>query len=187
MYISLIDTILNTLVARLNNTTLSRIHLSRKSRAIAVVLLVLAASFIAGAFAVLTRHAYLPLALLGVMFGVILSYPATTLLGPKLQAALGGLLGGLTLGNIGSKVASFRATIIAVSKGITQLVQGLGVVAGDPAKTAYVETAIVYCIWMTLITMFLIVATNAYLDQDLKTSSSTNNTQPPQLQQRAAI
>jgi hypothetical protein len=179
MYTSFVETLLTSLVQRINFAPLTRIHFSKKARAIAVVLMLLLASFFAGGIAVFTSHAYLPLAVLGVLFGVLLSYPATTLLGPKLQAALGGLLGGLTLGNISSKVASLRSTILVFSKSITDLVKGLGLALSNPEKAAYVEGAIVYCIWMTIITMFLIVATSAYLEESTSSASGTATPTPP--------
>src|SRR5258708_33753281 len=92
MYTSILESFVSLAVKHLNISTLTRIHFSRKGRAIALVLLVLGVSFVAGAIAFFTPHAYLPLALLGVFYGVFLSYPATKLLGPKLHAALGGLL-----------------------------------------------------------------------------------------------
>jgi len=173
MYTSILESFVSLAVKHINIATLTRIHFSRKGRAIVLVLLVLGASFVAGTIAFFTPHAYLPLALLGVFYGVLLSYPATKLLGPKLQAALGGLLGGITLGNVSSKVASTRSAILAFSKTITQTVQQV-VNAGmaNTAKTGYMETAVVYCIWMTIITMFLIVAISAYLGEGIVTEVS---------------
>lgn len=180
MQISFLETLINSAVQSLNISALTRIHLSKRARAITLVLLLLGLSFVAGAIAFFTSHAYFPLALLGIFYGVILSYPATKLLGPKLQAALGGLLGGITLGNISSKVASVRSGVLALSKFITATVQQtIGAdMSGNP-KTPYIEAAVVYCIWMTIITMSLIVAISAYLEEGLSVTAPEPAAGPP--------
>ncbi|HEY1936686.1 MAG TPA: hypothetical protein VGJ33_01990 [Candidatus Angelobacter sp.] len=162
MSYSLLENALVSLLKSLPTGLLARIQLSSRAKAIAIVLSVLLITFLLGWAAFSTAHEYLPLAALGVFYGVILSYPATKVLGPRLQSALGGLLGGISLGNVSSKVATGTSAIRALSKFINNTVQQVIIVVPDP-KAQTLEDGIVLCIWMSLVTMFLIIATNAYL------------------------
>ncbi|MGC2744329.1 MAG: hypothetical protein WA672_14160, partial [Candidatus Angelobacter sp.] len=151
---------------------------SRRFKAIVIVLSLLVVTFLMGWAAFFTSHEYLPLAVLGVFYGVMLSYPATKLLGPKLQSALGGLLGGISVGNISSKVATGTSAVRSLSRFINSTVQQLIILVPDP-KAQSLEDGIVVCIWMALVTMFLIIATNAYLGDNV--TSTTPARIPPVL------
>lgn len=138
---------------------------SRSIKAIVIVLSLLLSTFLMGWIAFATSHSYLPLAVLGVFYGVMLSYPATKLLGPKLQSALGGLLGGISLGNIGSGVAKGESAIRSLSKFITTTVGQVLSTVPEVGKAQFLEGGVVLCIWMAIVTMFLIIATNVYLGE----------------------
>jgi hypothetical protein len=161
---SLLENVLVLALKRLPSSLLAKMQ-SRSVKAIAIVLSLLLSTFLMGWVAFVTSHSYLPLAALGVFYGVILSYPATKLLGPRLQSALGGLLGGISLGNIGSRVAKGESVIRSLSKFITATVaQVLANVPGN-GQDQVLENGVVLCIWMAIVTMFLIIATNVYLGE----------------------
>lgn len=159
---------------------LRRIHQSKKLKATVLVLSLLLATFMAGSIAFHTTHAYIPMLALGVFYGMILSYPATKFLSPKLQSALAGMLGGISLGNVSSKVASARSAILALSKQISDTVQQLaGAIPGSNAMSPYIEAGICFCVWTTLITVFLMVVVQAYLGEDIKSSAPDAALPPP--------
>ena len=162
MAYSFLENAVSSLLQSLPSSLLAKIQSSSRIKAISIVLLLLLVSFAMGWIAFFTSHKYLPLAVLGVFYGILLSYPATKLLGPRLQSALGGLLGGISLGNVTSKVTSGTTIIRSLSKFINTSVQQ--VMASLPGAQ-FLEDGIVICIWMTLVTMFLIIATNAYLGE----------------------
>lgn len=168
---SLLENALIALLKRLPASLLSRMQ-SRRFKAIVIVLSLLLVTFLMGWAAFFTAHEYLPLAVLGVFYGVMLSYPATMLLGPKLQSALGGLLGGISVGNISSKVATGTSAVRSLSRFINSTVQQLIIIVPDP-KAQSLEDGIVLCVWMALVTMFLIIATNAYLEDNVTSTSAT--------------
>jgi len=132
------------------------------------VVLVLLVTMVVVAFAVETRHAYVLSVLLGISYGVMLSYPVMKYLGPKIQAGVAGFLGGVTVSNAGSKAASIDSGIIAVSKSVGSLITTLhnaifqeGAEHAAPGSWTYLDQASFYCVWMTIITTFLIVLVNA--------------------------
>ena len=169
---SFLENALVLVLKRLPSSLLAKMQ-SRRIKAIVIVLSLLLSTFVMGWIALATSHIYLPLAALGVFYGVMLSYPATKLLGPKLQSALGGLLGGISLGNISSRVAIGKSAIRSLSQFITVTVQQVvAIIPGDP-KAQLLENGVVLCIWMALVTMFLIIATNAYLGEGPALGKST--------------
>jgi hypothetical protein len=161
---SLLENALVSVLKRLPSSLMAKMQ-SRSVKAIVIVLSLLLSTFLMGWIAFATLHTYLPLTVLGVFYGVMLSYPATKLLGPRLQSALGGLLGGISLGNIGSRLAKGESAIRSLSKFITTTVgQVLSNLPGD-GKAQFLEDGIVLCIWMTIVTVFLIIAANVYLGE----------------------
>jgi len=161
---SLLENALVLVLKRLPSSLLAKMQ-SRRIKAIVIVLSLLLSTFVMGWIAFATSHTYLPLAALGVFYGVMLSYPATKLLGPRLQSALGGLLGGISLGNISSRVASGKSAVRALSGFITTTVQQVILSLPEGGKAQFLEDGVVLCIWMAIVTMFLIIATNAYLGE----------------------
>src|SRR5689334_10849653 len=115
MSYSLLENVLVLALKRLPSSLLAKMK-SRRFKAIAIVLSLLLSTFIMGWISFATAHAYLPLAALGVFYGTMLSYPATKLLGPRLQSALGGLLGGISLGNLSSRIATGESAIKSLSR-----------------------------------------------------------------------
>lgn len=161
---SFLESALVSVLKRLPSSLIAKMQ-SRRVKAIVIVLSLLLSTFLMGWAAFATAHTYLPLAVLGVFYGVVLSYPATKLLGPRLQSALGGLLGGISLGNIGSRVAKGESVVRSLSKFITSTVgQVLASVPGG-GKVQFLEDGVVLCIWMAIVTMFLIIAVNVYLGE----------------------
>jgi len=161
---SLLENVLVLALKRLPSSLLAKMQ-SRSVKAIVIVLSLLLSTFLMGWVAFATSHSYLPLAALGVFYGVMLSYPATKLLGPRLQSALGGLLGGISLGNIGSRVAKGESVIRSLSKFITTTVGQVLATVPAAGKDQALEDGVVLCIWMAIVTMFLIIATNVYLGE----------------------
>jgi len=103
--------------------------------------------------------------LLGMIYGAVSSVPVMKFLGPKIQAAVGGFLGGISVGNIGSKEAAARSMIRSVAQTINESVtQVFSAIPGtELGKWNYMETGIVLCIWTAIVTAFLIVIANASL------------------------
>lgn len=137
---------------------------SQRARAISIVLSLLVFSFGMVSVALSTHHKYLPLAVLGIIYGVLLSYPATALTGPKLQSALGGALGGFSVGNmvhrINHTLSSIELLAQWIAAAINQVLAGLQI----PPQTGNVlRDGIVLCLAMAIVTMLLIIATNIYL------------------------
>ncbi|HEY2913707.1 MAG TPA: hypothetical protein VGK21_10140 [Candidatus Angelobacter sp.] len=161
---SLLENVLVSVLKRLPSSLIAKMQ-SRSIKAIVIVLSLLLCTFVMGWIAFATSHAYLPLAVLGVVYGVMLSYPATKLLGPRLQSALGGLLGGISLGNISSRVATGTSAVRSLSKFITTTVQQVLINLPGVGQAQFLEDGVVLCIWIAIVTMFLIIATNAYLGE----------------------
>jgi hypothetical protein len=161
---SFLESALVSVLKRLPSSLIAKVQ-SRSVKAIVIVLSLLLSTFLMGWAAFATSHTYLPLAVLGVFYGVVLSYPATKLLGPRLQSALGGLLGGISLGNIGSRVAKGESVVRSLSKFITSTVGQVLVSVPGGGKVQFLEDGVVLCIWMAIVTMFLIIAVNVYLGE----------------------
>jgi len=164
MSYSLLENVLVLALKRLPSSLLAKMK-SRRFKAIAIVLSLLLSTFIMGWISFATAHAYLPLAALGVFYGTMLSYPATKLLSPRLQSALGGLLDGISLGNLSSRIATGESAIKSLSRFITTTVQQVFTNLPVAGKTQFLEDGVVLCIWMAIVTMFLLVATNACLGE----------------------
>lgn len=160
---SFLESALGSALKRLPSSLLAKMQ-SRRFKAIAIVLSLLLSTFVMGWIAFYTSHAYLPLAVLGVFYGTMLSYPATKLLSPRLQSALGGLLGGISLGNISNRIATGESAIRWLSRFITTTVQQVFTNLPEIAKKS-LEDGVVLCIWLAIVTMFLFIATNAYLGE----------------------
>ena len=137
---------------------------SRRSKAITIVLSVLVFSFGTGSIALSTHHKYLPLAVLGIVYGVLLSYPATLLMGPKFQSALGGALGGFSMGNMVHRVNHTLSSIELVAQWIATAINQVLVALQIPPQAGDVlRDGIVLCLAMAIVTMLLIIITNVYL------------------------
>jgi branched-subunit amino acid transport protein AzlD len=137
---------------------------SQRSKAITIVLSVLVFSFGTGSIALSTHHKYLPLAVLGIVYGVLLSYPATQLMGPKFQSALGGALGGFSMGNMVHRINHTISSIELMAQWIaTAINQILVALQLPPQEVSVLTDGIVLCLAMAIVTMLLIIITNVYL------------------------
>jgi hypothetical protein len=137
---------------------------SQKAKSVFVVIMLLMATIALGSIAAFTTHANIPLIFLGILYGIFLSYPVMKFLGPKIQAALAGFVGGLGMGTLGAKEAAIKSAIQTIASTIGDLettIRRSLAHSPEPIPWSYIDTAIVYCIWMTLLTAFLIVAANA--------------------------
>ncbi len=157
----------------------------RAAKSIFVVLILILVTIGLGSIARFTEHAYLPMIFLGIVYGVFGSYPAMKFLGPKIQAALAGFLGGLGMGSLGAKEAAIKSGIQAIAAFIGDLEKTIRGVITPPDQSAqplpwnYMDTAIVYCIWMTLLTAFLIVAANACFEGSHPEHDGRGGASPP--------
>src|ERR1017187_1657106 len=145
---------LKLLAKLLGNLRLSK--LAPQKRAIVMVLILLAVTSILGGIAA-TTHAYTPMVLLGVFYGVVFSYPVITFLSPSIQSAAGGFLGGITTSSIATKLTLAKTWVATVGAAIASLVKTLPI-----QLNTEMSAAITYCIWMTIVTTLLIVVVNVY-------------------------
>jgi hypothetical protein len=146
---------LKLLAKLLGNLRLSK--LAPQKRAIVMVLILLAVTSILGGIAATTPHAYTPMVLLGVFYGVVFSYPVITFLSPSIQSAAGGFLGGITTSSIATKLTLAKTWVATVGAAIASLVKTLPI-----QLNTEMSAAITYCIWMTIVTTLLIVVVNVY-------------------------
>jgi hypothetical protein len=113
-----------------------------------------------GSLAVFTSHVCAPLVVLGVFTGVMISKLLTQFLAPRFQTLITGFIGGVTTGNIGAKGASLRTAIRDLGDAIKDLVTTIN--PGTSGTSAYLDQAIIWSIWIAILTAFVILATNAY-------------------------
>jgi hypothetical protein len=145
-------------------------------KAISIVLVLLLFSFFMGWIAFISHHKYLPMAVLGIFYGVVLSYPATMLLGPKLQSALGGALGGFSVGNISHLINHTTSSIEFLARLIAAAVQQILAAFQVDLKAEFFVDGILLCLCLAIVTMFLIIVTSVYLTND-----SSHETAAPEL------
>ena len=139
---------------------------SPRARAITIVLSLLVFSFAMGSIALSTRHKYLPLAVLGIIYGVLSSYPATELLGPRMQSAIGGALSGFSMGNIVHRFNHTLSSIELLGQWMADAVQQALAALQINFQADYLKDGIVLCICMAIVTMLLIIIISAYLEND---------------------
>jgi PEGA domain len=117
-----------------------------------------------------TQHAYSIFVALGVIYGIIVAYALMKLLRKKIQAGVAAFLGGLAFESIGSKEATLRIWIRSVAHWVTTQVSDVHHYFRHPlvpaesssADWTSIDTAIVMCFWITVITIVLVVFTEAY-------------------------
>lgn len=143
------------LPGRLLGKRLKWTTLTTQTRAVVTVVFLVVVTGGLGILSVFTSYSYTSLLILGVFYGVMLSYPVTRFFGPKVQSIVTGFLGGLTLGNIGTQEAKLRAWIIGLSNWIKQQVAS----ANPPPR---LNDAIVASIWTTMLIALAILAANTY-------------------------
>jgi hypothetical protein len=135
-------------------------------KAICIVLILLLFSFFMGWVAFISHHKYLPMAVLGIFYGVVLSYPATMLLGPKLQSALGGALGGFSVGNISHLINHTTSSLGFLAQLIASAVQQILAAFQINPESKPLADGILLCLCLAIVTMILILVTSVYLTND---------------------
>src|ERR1700761_3948794 len=141
---------------------------SLRARAICIVLMLLLFTFLMGWIAFISCHKYVPMAVLGIFYGVVLSYPATMMLGPKVQSALGGALGGFSVGNLSHLITHTTSSLESLAHLIALGVQQMLVVIQVNLDSKLLTDAILFCLCLTIITALLIIITSSYLMDDGK-------------------
>jgi len=135
-------------------------NLSSQARAIITVIGIGIVTVSLGAAAAFTTYAYPPMIALGAFYGVILSYPVTRFLRPRIQSIVTAFLGGLTAGNIGSEQAKLSSAIVSISKWVKDQVVALH--PGASPEATHLNGAITWGIWTCILIALAILAANAY-------------------------
>jgi hypothetical protein len=148
-------------------------RVSLRLKAISIVLMLLLFSFFMGWIAFISHHKYLPMAVLGIFYGVVLSYPATMLLGPKLQSALGGALGGFSVGNISHLINHTTSSIEFLAQVIASATQQILAAFQIDLKAEFSVDGILLCLCLAIVTMLLIIVTSVYLTNENNHETAT--------------
>lgn len=135
-------------------------HASPQIKAIVTVIVLGVVTLGLGSAAILTSYVYVSLLPLGMIYGVVLSYPMISFFGPRVQPMVAGLMGGITLGNVGTQQAKLRALIIGLGDWIKQQVTLIH--PAGSAAAAQLNTAIVWSVWMAILICLAILAANAF-------------------------
>jgi len=135
-------------------------NLQVHTRALIVGVAIIAVTILLGSLSVLTHYHFSALITLGVFYGIVLSKILSQFLAPKIQSLVAGFLSGITAGNIGVQQARVSAAIHNVANGIQGIAQNIasGIVTAD----ADFNLAIVWGVWIALLTAIMILAANAY-------------------------
>ncbi len=158
-YLTLLDLIgvsgslLKSVVARISRR-------SPQARAIITVIGIGMVTLGLGSAAALTSYVRLPMIALGAFYGVVLSYPVTRFLRPRIQSLVTAFLGGLTAGNIGREQARLSQAIASFSSWIKDEVKALH--PGGTTEAADLNVAIIWGIWTCILIALAILAANAY-------------------------
>jgi len=135
-------------------------ELQSRQKALITALAIILTTLLLGAIAAFTRFHRTPLVFLGMFLGVIVSRVLTQFLAPKIQSLVTGFMGGITTGNIASKEASLSKGITAVADLVNKL--AASVISKTQAPAADFSQPVILCIWITIVTALLVLATNAY-------------------------
>lgn len=108
------------------------------------------------ATAVLTSYHYLPLIVLGIFCGGVVSKFLSQFLAPKIQSHVTAFLGGITTGNIASSGAGLSKFISGAAAQIDNLA---GII---PHKVDNLAEPVKLSLWIGLLTTLVILAANAY-------------------------
>lgn len=135
-------------------------NLQIHTRALIVGVSIIAVTILLGSLSVLTHYHFSALITLGVFYGIVISKILSQFLAPKIQSLVAGFLSGITAGNIGVQQARVSAVIHNIANGIQNVAQGI--VAVTVTVDADFNLAIVWGIWIALLTAIIILAANAY-------------------------
>jgi len=134
--------------------------LSPLTKAILIFLLLVLVTGVMGAIAVYTTWKVIPLAILGVFYGVMLSYPATRFFGPKLQSYVAGIVSTITFTNLSSKITAGKTAVVALGAWISEQVKSV-----IPTATG-LQTPVQVAIWFVIVTLLLIMLISLYFVND---------------------
>lgn len=135
-------------------------HLQVHTRALIVGVSIIAFTILLGSLAVLTHYHFSALIALGVFYGIVISKLMSQFLAPKIQSLVAGFLSGITAGNIGIQQARLSTFIHNIADAIQRVAQSI---ASDTLHAdADFNTAIVWGIWVAVLTAIVILAANAY-------------------------
>ncbi len=135
-------------------------HLQVHTRALIVGVSIIAITILLGSVAVLTHYHFSALIALGVFYGIVISKLMSQFLAPKIQSLVAGFLSGITAGNIGIQQARLSAFIHNIADGIQRVAQSIAIATLH--ADADFNTAIVWGIWVAVLTAIVILAANAY-------------------------
>jgi hypothetical protein len=135
-------------------------NLQIHTRALIVGVAIVAITILLGSLSVLTHYHFSALITLGVFYGIVISKILSQFLAPKIQSLVAGFLSGITAGNIGVQQARLSATIHNIANGIQNVAQSIIVVTLN--ADADFNMAIIWGIWIALLTAIMILAANAY-------------------------
>lgn len=111
-------------------------------------------------------HMWTPFMVLGIPYGMLLSIPAMRLSG-KIQGAIAGFAGGLSIGSLGAKEALVRGGLQEIARALIDLVLSVWSVLVPMTPTEFcikfAPMGIVYCLFFCLLTAAVIVAVNIIL------------------------
>jgi len=130
-------------------------NFSPANRALIAGLLIVIVLLLLGGTAVVTSYHYVPLVILGVFSGGVVSKVLSQFLAPKIQSHVTAFLGGITTGNIGRSGENLRKLIAEIGEQINKLV-ALAPRGGD------LSGPMVLCLWVGLLTTLVILGANAY-------------------------
>ena len=105
--------------------------------------------------ALASGHLYSFLILTGILDGAVISVMVVALSSDKLQAGLIGLLGGVWLDNIAGQETLARRAIRTAAQFMHRVVSDLQIQVSFPGATqeqalVYVDTAVVYAVWIAV-------------------------------------
>jgi hypothetical protein len=149
MYVTIFDTF----IPRWNQL---QVH----TRALIVGVSIIAVTIVLGSLAVLTHYHFSALIALGVFYGIVISKLMSQFLAPKIQSLVAGFLSGVTAGNIGIQQARLSAFIHNIADAIQRVAQSIAI--NTLHADADFNTAIVWGIWVAVLTAIVILAANAY-------------------------
>ena len=135
-------------------------NLSVHTRALIVGVSIIAVTILFGSLSLLTHYHFSALIALGVFYGIVISKILSQFLAPKIQSLVAGFLSGITAGNIGVQQAKLSAAIHNIANGVQNVAQGIARITLN--ADADFNTAIVWGIWIALLTAIMILAANAY-------------------------
>lgn len=133
-------------------------------KALVVAPFVIAGPMVAFWIGCAIHHVWTPFMVLGIPYGLLISIPLMRYSG-RIQYAVAGFAGGITLGNIGAKEALLSSWIQAIAKAVLGLLAAAVQTPPDTPCFAHAPLGVVYCIFFTILTAGVAVALNIIFSQ----------------------